>query len=100
MNLAETVDVCCRTRRLSLREVDDAIDPLLGQHLRVLAPGIADARRAALIRMTHYRPRVCELSLADCFLLAAPTAEDKIATRDPAVLTVASALRIATVDVG
>jgi len=36
----------------------------------------------------------------DCFLLAAPAAEDKIATRDAAVLTVAGALGIATLEVG
>ena len=80
--------------------MDTALESLLDEHLLVLAPGIEDARRAALIRGAHYRPRRCELSLADCFLLAAPTRDDKLATTDPAVLAVAEALRIHTVSIG
>jgi hypothetical protein len=100
LNLAETIDVCCRVHRIPARDVDKALEPLLDEQLLVLAPGIEDARRAALIRATHFRPRRCELSLADCFLLAAPTRDDELATTDPAVLAVAKAIRIHTVEVG
>lgn len=100
VNLAETIDVCCRVEGLSAQEVDTALDPLLQERLRVLAPGIGDARRAALIHATHYRRATRALSLADCFLLAAPEADDAIATADRDVLAVAKALGIPTVEVG
>jgi predicted nucleic acid-binding protein len=50
----------------------------------------ADAgRRAGALRARHYRRRSCELSLADCFLLAAVGPEDRVATSDTTVLRVA-----------
>jgi len=70
---------------------------LLAGTIRVLAPGIRDALRAGAIRSSFYRPRIAELSLADCFLLAGPEEEDAIATKDPIVLSVARELGIATI---
>jgi hypothetical protein len=99
VNLAEIVDVCCRTRGLLPKEVEDALDPLLGDSVRVLAPGSRDAVRAGTIRASYYRRRSIELSLADSFLLAAPNAGDSIATKDPVVLAVASELGIATIPI-
>jgi hypothetical protein len=99
VNLAEIVDVCCRTRGLSPPEVEEALDPLLEGTIRVLAPGSQDAVRAGAIRSSFYRRRSVELSLADAFLLAAPDQSDSIATKDPVVLAVATDLGITTVPV-
>ena len=49
------------------------------------------AWRAAVLRSIHYTRTPCEVSLADCFLIAAATAEDEIATADPALAQVARA---------
>jgi uncharacterized protein with PIN domain len=97
VNLAEAIDVCCRTRRLAPQVVDEALGLLLDETVRVLAPGVPEARRAALIRASYYKARRAEVSLADCFLLAAPAAGDEIATPDPAVLSVARDLGIPTI---
>jgi len=96
VNLAEAIDVCSRVHRMAQKDVDAAVAPLLAQTIRVLAPGIEDARRAAAIRVSHYRPRTCELSIADCFLLAAPDSGDSLCTVDPPVLRVADELGIET----
>ncbi len=79
-------------------EVAAALAPLLGETLRVLAPGIGDARRAGEIRALYYQPRTCELSLGDCFLLAAPLQGDTLCTVDESVLRVAGELGIAAVE--
>jgi hypothetical protein len=91
--------VCCRVGGLVPKEVENALDPLLGGVVRVLAPGAQDGMRAGAIRSSYYRRRSVELSLADSFLLVAPDAGDSIATRDPVVLAVAAELGIATIPI-
>lgn len=96
VNLAETIDVCCRRHRIDPDVLEQALALLL-EPIRVLAPGVSDARRAAAIRRNHYRRRVAELSLADCFLLAAPLPGDSIATDDRVVLRTAATLGFGTI---
>jgi len=52
---------------------------------------VATAFKAARLRIEHYRRRERPLSLADCFLLAAASPEDRVATADPSVSEVARA---------
>ena len=97
VNLAEAVDVCCRVRRLQPGDLDAVLVQLLGDPILVLAPGAEDARAAGLIRAAYYRRRGSALSLADCFLLAAPAEDDSIATADAAILTTAAQIGVAAV---
>ncbi len=97
VNLAETVDVCCRARGLNLSDIDAVLSLLLDGPVRVLAPGAEEGRAAGLIRAAHYDGRARPISLADCFLLAAATPIDAIATEDAAVLAIARELGIETI---
>ncbi len=56
------------------------------------------AWRSAELRMSHYRKRDSAVSLADCCLVAVATPADRVATADPAVLRMAEAEGIATVE--
>ena len=90
VNLAEAVDVCGRVHALELEEVQPVIEMLVGaEQLELLAPSTAVAWRAAALRQAHYQRRTLELSLADCFLLAAARPGDEIATADAPVARVA-----------
>ena len=90
VNLAEAVDVSVRVHELSLDDVQPVIEMLVRtQHLELVAPSEAVAWRAAALRQAHYRPRASEISLADCFLLAAAGPGDEIATADAPVALVA-----------
>ncbi len=92
INLAEAVDVSCRVHGLNERSVREIVEPLIfGAHLSVVAPIDTDAWRAARLRIGHYNRRTRPLSIADCFLLAAVTPADRVATADPAVAEVARA---------
>ncbi len=95
INLAEVGDVCVRRRGLLEADVRATVDPLVrADILTVLSPGAEVAWRAASIRSRLYRPRASELSLADCFLLAAAGPDDSIATADPPVAAAARELGI------
>jgi predicted nucleic acid-binding protein len=89
LNLGEAIDVSQRTYQSSPADVANAVEPLLDRGLRVVALGVEHAWRAAELRLHHYRRRSRELSIADCFLLAAAARGDNIATADPAVADVA-----------
>jgi PIN domain nuclease of toxin-antitoxin system len=89
VNLAEAFDVLDRWFGVSESEMRRTIDPLIGDSIGVIAPTPEGARRAGALRARHYRKRTCELSLADCFLLAAVGSGDQVATSDRAVLRVA-----------
>ena len=96
VNLAEAVDVVQRVHGDSPAETRAILEPITATALRVRAVAEADAWRAAELRSRHYRRRSSELSLADCFLLAAARDGESIATSDPAV---AAAARAEGVDV-
>lgn len=92
VNLGEAVDVSCRVHGLDEAEVVAVLEPMLiGGQLAVIAPGAADAWRAAHLRISHYGRRTRPISIADCFLLAAAGPRDRVATADPAVAEVARA---------
>jgi PIN domain nuclease of toxin-antitoxin system len=89
VNLAETVDVCLRVRRLGSAELRGAIEPLLGSEIEVVQHSEEDAWKAAEMRVQHHERRDTALSLADCFLVVAARPGDRIATADPALARVA-----------
>jgi predicted nucleic acid-binding protein len=91
VNLAEAIDVTQRLRGLPAEDVRGALEPLMGETVRVLSQGEDDAWRAAYLRLRHYERRTSALSLADCFLLAAARPDDSIATSDPALVAAARA---------
>lgn len=83
VNLAEAIDVSCRVHHLAVEDVRDALGSLIhGGHVHVAVPGEDAAWRAAALRRTYYAKKSCELSLADCFLIAAANPGDQIATAD------------------
>jgi hypothetical protein len=89
VNLAEVFDVLDRWYGVTEGELRATLDPLMGDPISLVAPTPEAARRAGALRARHYRKRTCELSLADCFLLAAVGPGDRLATSDRAVLRVA-----------
>lgn len=96
VNLAEAVDVAQRVRRLPPADVRTALEPLLGDVVRVVTVGEVEAWRAAELRLQHYDRRRSPLSMADCFLLAAANEREGIATSDPPV---AAAARVEGIEV-
>ncbi len=96
VNLAEAIDVTLRVHRLPPAVVREALEPLVGDALAVLVHRDPDAWRAAEVRARHYDRRTCPISLADCFLIAASSAGDRIATSDPPL---AEAARAEAIDV-
>jgi predicted nucleic acid-binding protein len=89
VNLAEVFDVLIRVYGVSDAEMRATVEALIGDPLGVVSPTAEAGRRAGMLRARHYRRRTCELSLADCFLLAAVGHGDHVATSDRAVLRVA-----------
>jgi predicted nucleic acid-binding protein len=83
INLAEAIDVLQRVRGLSPEGVRATIEPLLGTAVQVSAHEEPNAWRAADLRLRHYNRKTSQLSLADCFLLAAAGPADSVATADP-----------------
>jgi uncharacterized protein with PIN domain len=95
-NLAECVDVLERREPQHAQVARAALESLLAGGLTVVALTEAHAFRAGSLRARHFTRRNRPLSLADCFLLAAATPEDRLATNDELVLEVAAAEGIAT----
>ena len=99
VNLAEVFDVLNRAYGVSDSEMRATVEPLIGDPLGVVSPTAEAARRAGALRARHYRRRTCELSLADCFLLAAVGPDDRVATSDGVVLRVAGVEGLGTVPI-
>jgi uncharacterized protein with PIN domain len=99
INLAEAIDIAQRVHGISSEEVRAAVEPLLlGNVLSVAVSDEPQVWLAAEIRTKHYDRRAAALSMADCLLLAhGVTDGGPIATADPVVASVASALRIEVV---
>lgn len=91
VNLAEAVDVAGRVYGLPHEDVRLFLEPLFADALTLAPLRAKHAWRAADLRGRYYRRRERPISLADCFLLAAASAEDGVATADPAVAEVAQA---------
>ena len=94
VNLFEVVDYLLRRAGWPEGEVRGGLSPLLSEAVEVLAVEYDAAWRGASLRAAHYSKGTCELSLADCILLASAGAGDRIATPDPSVASIARALGI------
>jgi PIN domain nuclease of toxin-antitoxin system len=98
VNVSECVDVSCRVYGRAFEDVREVFGRLaVSELLLVVAPNEETAFRAGDLRQTHYAKRTCEISLADCYLIAGAGTDDEIATADPAVAAVARAEGIAIV---
>lgn len=98
VNLAEAIDVLGRSRlRIEEDELHALIDPLLAGPLSLLSATGRHAWAAARLRRRHYRRRDRAVSLADCLALAACGRDDRLATADPALLTIAGLEGMATI---
>jgi predicted nucleic acid-binding protein len=92
VNLAESIDVLCRRRRLTPSALRPAVELLVETNqLELIVVDDDTAWRAAELRRIYYTKRSSELSLADCFLLAAAGPDDEIATADAPVAAAARA---------
>ena len=91
VNLFEVVDYLVRRAGWPEEDVRVALALLLDEAVRVLAVGAEIAWHGASLRARYYAKTVCEVSLADCILLASAGAGDSIAAADPAIAFVARA---------
>jgi PIN domain nuclease of toxin-antitoxin system len=95
VNLAEIVDVLVRQGGWPETDVGVELAVLMTAAIRVIDLTAETALRAGLLRARHYVRKECDVSLADCILLASAGEGDAIATADPAVAFVARAEGIA-----
>lgn len=95
VNLAEAGQKVVRAGALRTEELDGIVDTL---PLSIVPFTRAHAMRAAELRALHYDRRESAVSLADCCLVAVATPVDRIATADPAVLRMAEAEGIQTIE--
>jgi uncharacterized protein with PIN domain len=91
VNVAEIVDVLRRVHRVSAAETSRAVDRFLDEVAQPVTASREQATLAADLRARHYHRRDRDLSLADCFVIAAARPGDAIATSDRAVAQVARA---------
>ena len=92
INLAEAVDVACRVHKWDEHRVREVVEHLVvAGSPAVIAPGEGSGWRAAQLRCTYYDRRSSAVSIADCFLLAAAGANDRVATADPSIVEIARA---------
>jgi predicted nucleic acid-binding protein len=94
VNLFEVVDYLVRRAGWPEEGVRVGLSLLIGETVQVVAVGSDIAWRGASVRAAHYVKGSCEVSLADCILLASAVPGDRIATSDPALAFVARALGI------
>jgi PIN domain nuclease of toxin-antitoxin system len=86
VNLAESLDILGRVYGIDDDELRSLVGPLVDDTLTVDVPPAGDAWVAASLRRRYYDRATRELSLADCFLLAAAVRLGaSVATADPAV---------------
>jgi len=97
-NIAEVYDRSARRTGLSHERVTEVIDPLFEGSITPITVDVDLARRAGGIRSQLYHRKRRPLALADCVLLAASGPNDKIASSDSDVLTVAAELGIETIE--
>lgn len=90
-NLAEVVDGLARKEGWPIADIVERLGAVVGPivHLRPVTD--VAGWRAGIIRARYYHRNECDVSLADCVLLASAGSGDSIATADPAVAAVARA---------
>ena len=91
VNLFEVADFLLRRAHADEAEARAQLSLVIGDPVRVVPVTQDHAWRGARLRARYYERERCEVSLADCVLLAAPGEDDSVATADPAVATVARA---------
>lgn len=91
VNLFEVIDFLVRRADWPEDDVRAGLSLLLVEVLDVLPVGEGAAWRGASLRARHYARDTCEVSLADCVLLASAGEGDAVATSDPSIATVARA---------
>lgn len=90
-NLFEITDQLVRLYDWSPTETSERFGQLVGHQIHIIPLDEGLAWRGGLLRARHYHRSTCDLSLADCVLLALAGLHDAIATADPAVAAVARA---------
>jgi PIN domain nuclease of toxin-antitoxin system len=90
-NLAEVVDGLVRKEGWRGDDVAARLGTVVGSSVKVAPVDETTGWRAGLLRARYYHREECDLSLADCVLLASAGPDDGIATADPAVASVARA---------
>lgn len=91
VNVAEVLDVLIRVYRTPVDDASEALDRFLAKVARPIPATRVLAERAALIRARHYHRRDRDVSLADCFAIAAALPDAVVATSDTAIARVARA---------
>ena len=91
VNVAEVLYVTRRVHGASAEDAAMAIGRFLDEAARPIPATREHALRAADLRERHYHRRDRDLSLADCFVIAAAEPGDTVATSDRAVAHVARA---------
>jgi PIN domain nuclease of toxin-antitoxin system len=91
VNVAEVLDVLIRVHRAPVCDASEALDRFLADVARPIPATRPLAERAALLRARHYHRRDRDVSLADCFAIAAAMPDAEVATSDTAIARVARA---------
>jgi uncharacterized protein with PIN domain len=91
VNVAEVLDVLIRVHRAPVNDASEALDRFLADVARPIPATRPLAERAALLRARHYHRRDRDVSLADCFAIAAAMPDAEVATSDTAIARVARA---------
>ena len=91
VNVAEVLDVLIRVHRAPVDDVSEALGRFLADVARPIPATRMLSQHAALIRARHYHRRDRDVSLADCFAIAAALPDADIATSDTAIAHVAKA---------
>lgn len=95
VNLAEAAERKVRLSTVTIGEFRDVVGTL---PLSLIPYSETHAWRAADLRARYYHRQHSALSLADCCLVAVATPADRVATADPAVLRMATAEGIGTIE--
>jgi PIN domain nuclease of toxin-antitoxin system len=90
-NLTEVVDGLVRKAGWPDADIVDRLGTVVGPTVEVRPVTDVAGWQAGILRARYYHRSECDLSLADCILLASAGDGERIATADPAVAAVARA---------
>lgn len=90
-NLSEVVDGLVRKEGWPDADIVERLGTVVGPIVEVRPVTDLVGWHAGILRARYYDRNDCDLSLADCVLLASAGPDDSIATSDPAVAAVARA---------